>query len=102
MSTLRKVIETNNDGSGMARMGIVLTTLGDELGEDLKDMDEIQVRIMLAQVGEIVSWIGHGDNERVPEGLRGFAEMIQPTVKAPHDATTDIVGAPLPIGPPAG
>lgn len=79
MRMLRTAIEENNDGSGMARMAFLLTTITDELGEELHDVDELTVRIFLAQIGETIAWIGHGDNERLPDGIREFAEGVQPT-----------------------
>jgi hypothetical protein len=76
---LRTAIEQNNDGSGMARMAFLLTTITDELGEELRDVDDMTVRIFLAQIGEVIAWIGHGDNQRLPESVREFAEGVQPT-----------------------
>jgi hypothetical protein len=76
---LRKFIEENQDGSGMARMGFVLTTIGNELADELVDMDELQIRIFLAQIGEVVGWIGHGDNTRLPDSVKMFAETVQPS-----------------------
>jgi hypothetical protein len=78
LSVLRGFIEQNQDGSGMARMGFVLTTIGNELADELVDMDELQIRIFLAQIGEVIAWVGHGDNERLPESVKMFAETIQP------------------------
>jgi hypothetical protein len=75
---LRNFIEANQDGSGMARMGFVLTTIGNELADELADMDELQIRIFLAQIGEVIAWVGHGDNDRLPDSVKMFAEMVQP------------------------
>jgi hypothetical protein len=80
VSILRKVIEENDDGTPYAKMGMFMTTLTDELAEDMKDMDELKVRLFMFQIGESIAWIGHGDNERLPEFVRPFAEMIQPMV----------------------
>jgi hypothetical protein len=91
LSVLRKFIEENQDGSGMARMGFVLTTIGNELADELVDMDELQIRIFLAQIGEVIAWVGHGDNNRLPDSVRMFAEGVQPTVSASYgnDVGTD-------------
>lgn len=72
----------SGDGSGMSRMAILLSTFADELADELAELDELRVRLYMFQVGQIISWIGHGDNEQLPEGVREFAEMIQPTPEA--------------------
>lgn len=82
MGALRGVIEANNDGSGLARMAFLMTTITDELAEELVDYDEIAIRAFMFQIGEVISWIGHGDNSRLPESVLPFAEMIQPQAHA--------------------
>lgn len=79
VSALQQMIEQNNDGSGMARMAFFMTTFTDELAEELGELDEIQVRLYLYQIGEVISWIGHGDNERLPDAVKEFGDMINPT-----------------------
>jgi hypothetical protein len=51
-------------------------------------MDEMQTRMFLAQTGDIISWIGHGNNDLLPDSVRMFAEAIQPTQKAADDSVT--------------
>jgi hypothetical protein len=77
MSVLTGYIKNGPD-TGMARMAFFLGTVTDELAEELRDMDEATIRVFLFQIGEVIAWIGHGDNERLPEAIRGFAEQIQP------------------------
>jgi len=84
LRVLRQFIEQNQDGSGMARMGFVLTTIGDELADELTDMDEIQIRVFLSQIGEVIAWVGHGDNTRLPDSVKVFAETVQPSVPSPR------------------
>lgn len=71
--------EVQSGPSNYARMGFVLDTITDELIEEMRDMPETQVRMFLFYIGQTVAWIGHGDNEALPEFLRAFAEQIQPT-----------------------
>lgn len=92
LTVLRTFIEQNQDGSGMARMGFVMTTIGNELAEELVDMDELQIRVFLAQIGEVIAWIGHGDNTRLPDSVRVFAENVQPTVSADNGDDPGTVG----------
>lgn len=79
MYTLREIIETNPAASGMSKMALViLPALADEMCAEMEDLDEMTIRIIMAQIGEIIAWIGHGDNTRLPDSLRDFAEGIQP------------------------
>ncbi len=79
MYVLRTFIEQNQDGSGLGRMAFLMTTITDELTEELAEHDELAIRAFMFQIGEVISWIGHGDNERLPEAVRPFAETIQPS-----------------------
>lgn len=76
---LQKFIVDNDDGGMMARMAPLMSTFMDELADELGEKDEMYMGLYLAQMGEVIAWIGHGDNERLPEGLRVFAEAIQPS-----------------------
>lgn len=62
-----------------ARLGFVMEIVTSELAEELKDLDETQTRLFMFQIGEVISWIGHGDNSRLPDAIREFAEMVQPS-----------------------
>ncbi len=79
MSSLMRFVQENNDGSMMGRMAPILMSFAEELADELGELDELAIRAYMYQIGEVISWIGHGDNERLPEGVRAFAEMIQPT-----------------------
>lgn len=78
----------------LARMSFLMDTLAEELGEELKEMDEMQVRLFMFQIGQVISWIGHGDNERLPEFVRPFGETIQPTVGYADDNDSTAAGSP--------
>jgi hypothetical protein len=77
---LQQTIVNNDDGSGMARMAFFMSTLTDELADELRELDELQVRAYMFTIGEVISWIGHGDNSRLPDLVRPFAEQVSPTV----------------------
>lgn len=62
-----------------ARLGFVMEIVTNELAEELGELDETQTRLFMYQIGEVISWIGHGDNSRLPEGVRPFAETVQPS-----------------------
>lgn len=92
MYALRGIIEENNDGTGLARFAFLMTTLSDELAEELVEYDELAIRAFMFQIGEVISWIGHGDNERLPDAVRVFAEMVQPTRR--EDANSEDSSSP--------
>lgn len=61
------------------KLGFVMEIVTNELAEEMKDLDEVRSRVFMFQIGEVISWIGHGDNSRLPEAVREFAEMVQPS-----------------------
>ena len=79
MTALGSFIKENQDGTPISRLAGVMSTFGVEMAEELRDMDEMRTRIFMAQTGEIIAWIGHGDNSRLPDAVRAFAEQIQPS-----------------------
>lgn len=79
MTALTTYIRENNDGSMLARMSPIMMSFGEELADEMAELDELTIRAYMFQIGEVISWIGHGDNDRLPEAVRGFGEMIQPS-----------------------
>lgn len=79
MHTLRSYIEQNQDGSGLGKMAFLMTTVTDELCYELEDLPPEMMELYLAQIGEMIAWIGHGNNEQLPPNIRPMAEGIQPT-----------------------
>jgi hypothetical protein len=79
MRTLTDFIRNNQDGSPLGKMAFLMTTISEEMAEEMREYDELTIRKFMFQTGEVISWIGHGDNERLPESMREFAEGIQPT-----------------------
>lgn len=77
-----------NDNGMYGRMAFFMSTVTDELADELAELDEVQTRLFMYQIGEVISWIGHGDNARLPEAVQPFAEMVQPTGKADDSDTT--------------
>lgn len=61
-------------------MAFLMTTISEEVADEMAEYDEMTIRLFMFQIGEVISWIGHGDNERLPDNVRAFAELIQPTV----------------------
>lgn len=88
MKVLTGVINNNDDGSTLARMAPIMMIFADELADELAEYDELAIRAFMFQIGEVISWIGHGDNERLPEAVKPFAEMIQPSRAGNDQAET--------------
>lgn len=77
---MQTLIENSAPSSGMSKMAlIILPALADEMTAEMEDLDEMTIRVIMSQIGEIIAWIGHGDNSRLPDSLRDFAEGIQPS-----------------------
>ena len=75
---LENYIRANDDGM-FGRMAFFMSTVTDELAEELSELDDHQVKFFMYQIGEVISWIGHGDNSRLPEGVREFANLVNPS-----------------------
>jgi hypothetical protein len=70
--------------SGLGKMAFLFDTVAEELIDELAEYDDQTMQLYLAMVGQVISWIGHGNNEALPAELRPFAEMIQPTPARPE------------------
>lgn len=68
-----------SDDPSVRRMGFILGMFSSELAEEIAELEEMKVRLFMFQMGEAISWIGHGDNSRLPDVLRPFAEGVQPS-----------------------
>jgi hypothetical protein len=62
----------------LAHMAPLMTTFMDELAEELGERAEMDMSLYMSQIGLVIAWIGHGDNDSLPPELRIFAEAIQP------------------------
>jgi len=78
LSTLNTFIIQNGSEVGFANFGLIMQSLTEELIEELEDKDEETIGSLMTRMGGIIAWIGHGNNDQLPEELRVFAEEIQP------------------------
>ncbi len=79
-------------GDGIGRFSFVMTTVLEEIMDELAETRSPgDIEVYLAQIGKIIEWVGHGNNEALPEQLRPFAEMIMPT--APIDKSQSVTPA---------
>lgn len=76
---LQTFIEANDNGPDLARWSFLMTAMTDELADELDGKDDEIIASFMAQIGIVISWIGHGDNSQLPEFLRDFAETVQPS-----------------------
>jgi hypothetical protein len=56
----------------MARFSFVTRAMIEEIGEELAERDEETMQGFMAQIGEVISWIGHGDSSKLPGNLQEF------------------------------
>jgi hypothetical protein len=74
VNTLHEYIEENDDTGTMARFSYVTRAMIEEVGQELADRDEETLQGFMAQIGEVIAWIGHGDPGRLPENLQDFVQ----------------------------
>ena len=87
-------------GSGkQKRMAFVMRRVANDVCEEMVDSDPDTVAAYFNQMGQVVSWIGTGDNEALPDALRELflprAEGIQLAI----ENTEDVVAAPGGVNP---
>ena len=70
----------NNGEQQLSRYAFLMQALTDEVIEELTDKDEASIGTFMEGMGEVIAWIGHGDNDRLPDPLKSFAEEIQPPI----------------------
>jgi len=58
----------------MARFSFVAEAMIQEVSDELADRDEETLRGFMERMGDIISWIGHGNNDLLTEDMRGFVE----------------------------
>ena len=78
IGTLNNFVIENDDG-GLARYAFIMQALTDEVIEELDDKDEPTVAYFMEQMGEVIAWIGHGDDSRLPEHLMPFVAQMRGT-----------------------
>lgn len=72
VNTLHNFIADNDDSGTMARFSFITRAMIEEIGEELAERDEATLEGFMAQIGEVIAWVGHGDQTKLPENLREF------------------------------
>jgi hypothetical protein len=80
LKTLNQFVQTNGDAQ-TARFSFIMEAITEEVVEELEEKDDETIGFFMAQMGEVIAWVGHGDNSRLPANLREFAESINPSEK---------------------
>jgi len=102
-------------GSGkQKRMAFVMRRVANDVCEEMGDSDPETVAAYFNQMGQVVSWIGTGDNDSLPQALRELflprAEGIQLAIESgnageinvavqEHENVEDVVAAPGGVNP---
>lgn len=71
---------TPDNGVGPIRGDIakfLFTTVLDEISEELTEIaDEEQIALFMRYMGDVIAWVGHGDNGKLPDiVLKALEEM---------------------------
>ena len=74
VNTLHEYIADNDDTGTLSRFSFVTRAMIEEIGAELGERDEETMQGFMAQIGEVIAWIGHGDVTKLPENLREFVE----------------------------
>lgn len=72
VGTLHEYITDNDDTGTMSRFSFVARAMIEEIGDELAERDEETMQMFMAQIGEVISWIGHGDSGQLPANLQEF------------------------------
>lgn len=78
MNALNSFVIQGADPS-LTKFAFLMDALTEEVIAELEEKDDELIGAFMAQMGDVIAWIGHGDNERLPDSLRMFAEEIEPT-----------------------
>jgi hypothetical protein len=81
VGTLHNFIAENDESGTMARFSFITRAMIEEIGEELVERDEETLQAFMAQIGEVIAWIGHGDQSKLPDNLRGFIEEPRPEIE---------------------
>jgi|SRR5215831_19904256 len=81
VGALHSYIEENDDSGTMARFSFVVRAMIEEIGDELAERDEETLQLFMAQIGEVIAWIGHGDPSKLPDNLRAFVETPGPAIE---------------------
>ena len=74
IDTLHGYIVENDDSGAMSRFSFVTRAMIEEIGEELVERDEETMQRFMAQIGEVIAWIGHGDVEKLSPYLKEFVQ----------------------------
>jgi hypothetical protein len=74
---LNNFVLENGDPS-LARYVVIYQALTDEVIDELTERDDESIGMFMEMMGDVISWIGHGDNDRLPDAVRDFTKRFQP------------------------
>jgi len=75
LGAMQAYVSENDGGTGLGRFSWLIGDLVDELTDELAEKDSDSLALYMAQMGQVISWIGHGNDELLPETLRQFANV---------------------------
>jgi hypothetical protein len=75
VTSLHNYVAEHDDTGTMSRFSFVARAMIEEISEELADRDESVMQEYMEQIGQVIAWIGHGDDSLLPETIRPFAEQ---------------------------
>jgi len=76
MTTLNGYVIANDD-TGLSKFAFLMQALTDEVIEELSGKEDEIIGAYMEQMGQVIAWIGHGDDSRLPDSMRPFAATLE-------------------------
>lgn len=77
MTTLNGYVIANDD-TGLSKFAFLMQALTDEVIEELSEKEDEVIGAYMEQMGQVIGWIGHGDDSRLPDSMKPFAAQLEP------------------------
>lgn len=77
VTSLHNYVEQNDQTGTMSRFSFIARAMIEEISEELAERDEETMQVYMAQIGQIIAWIGHGDDAQLPDNIRPFVDLAE-------------------------
>lgn len=86
MAELTSYIGKNQDQLGnKKRMLWVMRRVSQDVMEELKEADPVVMSLYMEYMGAVISWIGHGDDDKLPDSVKEFLQARAGTEEVTGD-----------------
>jgi hypothetical protein len=91
LAELTTYISTHGDGP-QRRQSLIMKYMARAITEELEDVPQEAIGPYFEQIGKIISWIGSGNDDDLPPGLREYLSARMGTDNPPIETDDDIGG----------